>query len=131
MSDQNMFYLRVTGMVMISAALVLFLFPETFQDASDSMSVDEKIDFKIRYSAIPLAIGIFSLFIGRFNQESLVYKLLFFLLAIDLGYMITRSIALATYAFDSRIQFTWLLIEIIIAAILMYGLKLKKAPSKA
>ena len=118
-------------MVMISAALVLFLFPETFQDASDSMRVDEKIDFKIRYSAIPLAIGIFSLIIGRFNQESLVYKLLFFLLAIDLGYMITRSIALATYAFDSRIQFTWLLIEIIIAGILMYGLKLKKAPSKA
>ena len=38
----------------------------------------------------------------------------------------TRFIALAIYAFDSRAQFVWLLIEIIIAIILFEIMKLKK-----
>ena len=131
MNNRKTTYLRIFGIAMISTALVLFLFPEKIQDASNSMSIDEKIDFKIRYSAIPLAIGIFSLIITRFNQESMTYKLLILVLAIDFGYFVTRLIALAIYDFDSRVQFVWLLVEIIIAVVLLYVLKLKKAPSKA
>ena len=55
----------------------------------------------------------------------------YFLLVLDLTYFVTRFIALAMYAFDSRVQFVWLLIEIIIAIILFKIMKLKKAPSKA
>ena len=125
MNNRKITYLRIFGIAMISTALVLFLFPEKIQDASNSMSIDEKIDFKIRYSAIPLAIGIFSLIITRFNQESMTYKLLIFVLAIDFGYFVTRLIALAIYDFDSSVQFVWLLVEIIIAVVLLYVLKLK------
>ena len=131
MTGKENLYQRIFSTVMVFAGIFLFLFPETFQESSSLMSVDEKIDLKIRYSAIPIAIGIFCLIIVRFSGESTAYKLLLALLTLDLGYFITRLTALAVYDFESEIQFVWLIIEIIIASLLLYGLKLKKAPSKA
>ena len=124
-------YQLITGTTLIIVGVILFLFPERIVDSSDSMSVNEKIDFKLRYSVLPLGIGIFLLNISRLYEESRIYKLLFLLLVLDLTYFVTRFIALAMYAFDSRVQFVWLLIEIIIAIILFKIMKLKKAPSKA
>lgn len=124
-------YQLITGTTLIFVGVVLFLFPERIVDSSDSMSVNEKIDLKLRYSVLPLGIGIFLLNISRLYEESRIYKLLFLLLVLDLTYFVTRFIALAMYAFDSRVQFVWLLIEIIIAIILFKIMKLKKAPSKA
>lgn len=131
MTGKENLYQRIFSTVMVFAGIFLFLFPETFQESSSLMSVDEKIDLKIRYSAIPIAIGIFCLIIVRFSGESTAYKLLLALLTLDLGYFVTRLTALAVYDFESEIQFVWLIIEIIIASLLLYGLKLKKAPSKA
>ena len=131
MTGKENLYQRIFSTVMVFAGIFLFLFPETFQESSSLMSVDEKIDLKIRYSAIPIAIGIFCLIIVRFSGESTAYKLLLALLTLDFGYFVTRLIALAVYDFESEIQFVWLIIEIIIASVLLYGLKLKKAPSKA
>lgn len=124
-------YQLITGATLIIVGVILFLFPERIVDSSDSMSVNEKIDFKLRYSVLPLGIGLFLVNISRLYEESRTYKVLFFLLVIDLTYFVTRFIALAIYAFDSRVQFVWLLIEIIIAIILFEIMKLKKAPSKA
>lgn len=129
--SRTLAYQLITGTTLIIVGVILFLFPERIVDSSDSMSVNEKIDFKLRYSVLPLGIGIFLLNISRLYEESRIYKLLFFLLVLDLTYFVTRFIALAMYAFDSRVQFVWLLIEIIIAIILFKIMKLKKAPSKA
>ena len=129
--SRTLTYQVITGTTLIIVGVILFLFPERIVDSSDSMSVNEKIDFKLRYSVLPLGIGIFLLNISRLYEESRSYKLLFFLLVLDLTYFVTRFIALAMYAFDSRVQFVWLLIEIIIAIILFEIMKLKKAPSKA
>ena len=129
--SRTLTYQLITGTTLIIVGVILFLFPERIVDSSDSMSVNEKIDFKLRYSVLPLGIGIFLLNISRLYVESRIYKLLFFLLVLDLTYFVTRFIALAMYAFDSRVQFVWLLIEIIIAIILFKIMKLKKAPSKA
>ena len=129
--SRTLAYQLITGTTLIIVGVILFLFPERIVDSSDSMSVNEKIDFKLRYSVLPLGIGIFLLNISRLYEESRIYKLLFFLLVLDLTYFVTRFIALAMYAFDSRVQFVWLLIEIIIAIILFEIMKLKKAPSKA
>jgi len=131
MIDKEKLYLGIFSIIMIFAGIFLFLFPETLQESSSSMSVDEQIDLKIRYSAIPIAIGIFCLIIVRFSGESTTYKLLLASLTLDFGYFVTRLIALAVYDFESEIQFVWLIIEIVIASVLLYGLKLKKAPSKA
>ena len=131
MTVKEKIYLRIFSAVMVFASIFLFLFPEMLQESSSSMSVDEQIDLKIRYSAIPLAIGIFCTIIVRFSGESTTYKLLLALLTLDFGYFVTRLIALAVYDFESEIQFVWLIIEIVIASVLLYGLKLKKAPSKA
>ena len=131
MTDKERLYLRIFSIVMIFAGIFLFLFPETLQESTSSMSLDEQIDLKIRYSAIPIAIGIFCTIIVRFSGESTTYKLLLALLTLDFGYFVTRLIALAVYDFESAIQFVWLIIEIVIASVLLYGLKLKKAPSKA
>jgi len=131
MIDKKKLYLGIFSIIMIFAGIFLFLFPETLQESSSSMSVDEQIDLKIRYSAIPIAIGIFCLIIVRFSGESTTYKLLLASLTLDFGYFVTRLIALAVYDFESEIQFVWLIIEIVIASVLLYGLKLKKAPSKA
>lgn len=131
MTDKERLYLRIFSIVMIFAGIFLFLFPETLQESTSSMSLDEQIDLKIRYSAIPIAIGIFCTIIVRFSGESTTYKLLLALLTLDFGYFVTRLIALAVYDFESEIQFVWLIIEIVIASVLLYGLKLKKAPSKA
>ena len=131
MTGKENLYQRIFSTVMVFAGIFLFLFPETFQESSSLMSVDEKIDLKIRYSAIPIAIGIFCLIIVRFSGESTAYKLLLALLTLDFGYFVTRLIALAVYDFESEIQFVWLIIEIVIASVLLYGLKIKKAPSKA
>lgn len=129
--SRTLTYQLITGTTLIIVGVILFLFPERIVDSSDSMSVNEKIDFKLRYSVLPLGIGIFLLNISRLYEESGIYKLLFLLLVLDLTYFVTRFIALAMYAFDSRVQFVWLLIEIIIAIILFKIMKLKKAPSKA
>jgi len=129
--SRTLTYQLITGTTLIIVGVILFLFPERIVDSSDSMSVNEKIDFKLRYSVLPLGIGIFLLNISRLYEESRIYKLLFLLLVLDLTYFVTRFIALAMYAFDSRVQFVWLLIEIIIAIILFKIMKLKKAPSKA
>ena len=129
--SRTLTYQLITGTTLIIVGVILFLFPERIVDSSDSMSVNEKIDFKLRYSVLPLGIGIFLLNISRLYEESRIYRLLFLLLVLDLTYFVTRIIALAMYAFDSRIQFVWLLIEIIIAIILFKIMKLKKAPSKA
>ena len=129
--SRTLTYQLITGTTLIIVGVILFLFPEKIVDSSDSMSVNEKIDFKLRYSVLPLGIGIFLLNISRLYEESRIYKLLFLLLVLDLTYFVTRFIALAMYAFDSRVQFVWLLIEIIIAIILFKIMKLKKAPSKA
>ena len=123
-------YQLITGATLIIVGVILFLFPERIVDSSDSMSVNEKIDFKLRYSVLPLGIGLFLVNISRLYEESRTYKVLFFLLVIDLTYFVTRFIALAIYAFDSRVQFVWLLIEIIIAIILFEIMKLKKAPRR-
>ena len=131
MTDKDKLYLRIFSTAMIFAGIFLFLFPEKLQESSSSMSVDEQIDLKIRYSAIPIAFGIFCTIIVRFSGESTTYKLLLALITLDFGYFVTRLIALAVYDFESEIQFVWLIIEIIIASVLLYGLKLKKAPSKA
>jgi len=131
MTNKGNLYQKIFSTVMIFAGIFLFLFPETLQESTSSMSVDEQIDLKIRYSAIPIAIGIFCTIIVRFSGESTTYKLLLALLTLDFGYFVTRLIALAVYDFESEIQFVWLIIEIIIAFVLLYGLKLKKAPSKA
>ena len=131
MTVKEKIYLRIFSTVMVFASIFLFLFPEMLQESSSSMSVDEQIDLKIRYSAIPIAIGIFCTIIVRFSGESTTYKLLLALLTLDFGYFVTRLIALAAYDFESEIQFVWLIIEIVIASVLLYGLKLKKAPSKA
>ena len=129
--SRTLTYQLITGTTLIIVGVILFLFPERIVDSSDSMSVNEKIDFKLRYSVLPLGIGIFLLNISRLYEESRIFKLLFLLLVLDLTYFVTRFIALAMYAFDSRVQFVWLLIEIIIAIILFKIMKLKKAPSKA
>lgn len=129
--SRTLTYQLITGTTLIIVGVILFLFPERIVDSSDSMSVNEKIDFKLRYSVLPLGIGIFLLNISKLYEESRIYKLLFLLLVLDLTYFVTRFIALAMYAFDSRVQFVWLLIEIIIAIILFKIMKLKKAPSKA
>ena len=129
--NRTLTYQVITGTTLIIVGVILFLFPERIVDSSDSMSVNEKIDFKLRYSVLPLGIGIFLINISRLYEESRIYKLLFLLLVLDLTYFVTRFIALAMYAFDSRVQFVWLLIEIIIAIILFKIMKLKKAPSKA
>ena len=129
--SRTLTYQLITGTTLIIVGVILFLFPERIVDSSDSMSVNEKIDFKLRYSVLPLGIGIFLINISRLYEESRIYKLLFLLLVLDLTYFVTRFIALAMYAFDSRVQFVWLLIEIIIAIILFEIMKLKKAPSKA
>jgi len=131
MTDKEYLCQMIFSILMIFGGVFLFWSPETFQESPSSMSVDERIDFKIRYSAIPIAIGIFCLIIVRFSGESTAYKLLLALLTLDFGYFVTRLIALAVYDFASEIQFVWLIIEIIIASVLLYGLKLKKAPSKA
>lgn len=129
--SRTLTYQLITGTTLIIVGVILFLFPEKIQDSSDSLSINDNIDFKLRYSVLPLGLGLFLVNISRLYEESRIYKLLFFLLVIDLTYFVTRFIALAMYAFDSRVQFVWLLIEIIIAIILFKIMKLKKAPSKA
>ena len=129
--SRTLTYQLITGTTLIIVGVILFLFPEKILDSSDSLSINENIDFKLRYSVLPLGIGLFLVNISRLYEESRTYKLLFFLLVIDLTYFVIRFIALAMYAFDSRVQFVWLLIEIIIAIILFKIMKLKKAPSKA
>lgn len=129
--SRTLTYQLITGTTLIIVGVILFLFPEKIQDSSDSLSINDNIDFKLRYSVLPLGLGLFLVNISRLYEESRIYKLLFFLLVIDLTYFVTRFIALAMYAFDSRVQFVWLLIEIIIAIILFEIMKLKKAPSKA
>ena len=115
----------------VVGASVLFICPDLIQQAPDSGDVEESIDFKIRFSAILLGIGVLFLSLARFLHESNMFKVLLAMLSLDVGYLVMRFIALANYDFASRVQFSWLLLELVIAVLLLYVLKIKKAPSKA
>ena len=133
MTVKEKIYLRIFSTVMVFASIFLFCSQRCCKKFIFD-GVDEQIDLKIRYSAIPLAIGIFCTIIVRFSGESTTYKLLLALLTLDFWlfcYKVNCSSIIDLCDFESEIQFVWLIIEIVIASVLLYGLKLKKAPSKA
>ena len=131
MFDNKSAYLQVFGILAVVGASVLFICPDLIQRAPDSGDVEESIDFKIRFSAILLGIGVLFLSLARLLHESNMFKVLLAMLSLDVGYLVMRFTALANYDFASRAQFSWLLLELVIAVLLCYVLKIKKAPSKA
>ena len=58
MFDNKSAYLQIFGILAVISASVLFICPDLIQQAPDSGDVEESIDFKIRFSAILLGIGV-------------------------------------------------------------------------
>lgn len=57
MINQKNIFVKILGIVMVFVGVVLFLFLDMYQGVLTSMSVEEKVDVKIRYSAFPLRNG--------------------------------------------------------------------------
>jgi hypothetical protein len=110
--------------------MISFFFPEIFQSELDSTELTEKIDYKIRYSALPLGLAMYLLLFSWFSYQERLVKFGYLLLFIDLGYLITRLFSMSLYGFGPNDQLIWLGIEIVIALVLVFIIKLKKAPPK-
>ena len=57
MINQKNIFVKILGIVMVFVGVVLFLFLDIYQGVPNSMSVEEKVDVKIRYSVFPLGNG--------------------------------------------------------------------------
>ena len=123
-------YHRTVGIGLLILSIMSFFFPEVFQSELESTELTEKIDYKIRYSALPLGLAMYLLFFSCFSYQERLVKFGYLLLFIDLGYLITRLFSMSLYGFGPNDQLIWLGIEIVIALILVFILKFKKAPPK-
>ncbi len=123
-------YYRSVGIGLLILSIISFFFPGVFQSELDSTELTEIIDYKIRYSALPLGLAMYLLLFSWFSYQERLIKFVYLLLFIDLGYLVTRLFSMSLYGFDSNDQLIWLGIEIVIAIILAFILKLKKAPPK-
>lgn len=123
-------YKQIIGISLILFSIVAFLFPQLFQSSLESKEVVEKVDYRIRFSAIPLGIGLFFALLNKFQSEHLLTQSLILVFFIDIGYFTTRLLSLSIHGFDSTAQLYWLAIELVIGLVLAVILKLKKAPSR-
>jgi len=116
---------------MLIVSIILFLFTQIFDANFDSIGLDGKIDSRIRYSALALSIDMFLLFYRGFTLQNVKLMFVKGLLIVDLGYFSTRALSMSIHGFDSNIQRTWLMVELIIAICLTIIIKLKKASPRA
>ena len=129
--NKNKPYVTIIGFLMLIVSIILFLFPQIFDANFDSIGLDGKIDSRIRYSALALSIGMFLLFYRGFTLQKDRLILIKGLLIVNLGYFSTRALSMSIHGFDSSIQRTWLMVELIIAICLTIIIKLKKASPRA
>ena len=127
----NIPYVPIIGLLMLIVSTICFVFPQIFDADFDSIGLDEKVDSRIRYSALALSIGMLLLFYRKFTLQNDGLIFVKCLLVIDLGYFSTRALSMSIHGFDSNIQRTWLIVELIIAICLTIIIKLKKAPPRA
>lgn len=120
-------YRQIIGISLILFSLVAFLFPQLFQSSLESKELVEKVDYRIRLSAVPLGIGMFIVSLSKFQSEQLLIQSLILVFFIDLGYFTTRLLSMAIHGFNSTTQIHWLAIELLIGITLAIILKLKKA----
>ena len=124
-------YVPIIGLLMLIVSIICFVFPQMFDADFDSVGIDEKVDSRIRYSALALGIGMLLLFYRKFRLQNDGLIFVKCLLVIDLGYFSTRTLSMSIHGFSSSIQRTWLIFELIIAICLTIIIKLKKASPRA
>ncbi|MAU74729.1 MAG: hypothetical protein CBC92_004890 [Euryarchaeota archaeon TMED132] len=123
-------YRQIIGISLILFSIVSFLFPHLFQSSLESKELVEKVDYRIRLSAVPLGIGLFFILLSKFQSKHILTQSLILAFFIDMGYFTTRLLSMSIHGFDSTTQLYWLSIELVIGITLAVILKLKKAPSK-
>ena len=123
-------YIQIIGISLILFSIVSFLFPNLFQSSLESKELVEKVDYRIRISALPLGIGLFLALLSKFQSKHILIQSLILAFFIDMGYFTTRLLSMSIHGFDSTTQLYWLAIELVIGITLAVILKLKKAPSR-
>ena len=66
----NIPYVPIIGLFMLIFSTICFVFPQMFDADFDSISLDEKVDSRIRYSALALGIGMLLLFYRKFTLQN-------------------------------------------------------------
>ena len=66
LNKRNTPYVPIIGLFMLIVSAIFFVFPQIFDADFDSIGLDEKIDSRIRYSALALSFGMFLLFVAMF-----------------------------------------------------------------
>ena len=123
-------YRQIIGISLILFSIVVFLFPQLIQSSTESKELVEKVDYRLRFSALPFGIGLFLVLLSKFQSEQLLIQSLILVFFIDMGYFTTRLLSMSIHGFDSETQLHWLAIELVIGITLAIILKLKKAPSR-
>ena len=123
-------YIQIIGISLILFSIVSFLFPNLFQSSLESKELVEKVDYRIRISALPFGIGLFLALLSKFQSKHILIQSLILAFFIDMGYFTTRLLSMSIHGFDSTTQLYWLAIELVIGITLAVILKLKKAPSR-
>ena len=109
--------------LLILLSILSFCFPDMYQNKLIDTSTEEQVDYRIRYSAIILAIGLLLVYWPKIKSESSKVKILYGLLIIDLSYLTLRLLAIFIHGFDSNVQLLWVVIEVVIALILYKFIK--------
>lgn len=118
--------IRIIGVIFILCAVVQFAVPEWIQGPSTVESVEEQIDLRLRYAAPLLGFGFFLFFGFGVRHASAPVKGWALLLAMALGFIVTRFFGLLEHGFDSGSQLGWLFIEATLAVALWGPLNLHR-----
>ncbi|MBL6890868.1 MAG: hypothetical protein ISR22_02335 [Candidatus Poseidoniaceae archaeon] len=79
-------YRQIIGISLILFSIVSFLFPHLFQSSLESKELVEKVDYRIRLSAVPLGIGLFFTLLSKFQSKHILTQSLFLAFFIDMGF---------------------------------------------
>lgn len=111
------------AILLVLLAILSFCFPDIYQDKLTNTSTEEQVDYRIRYSAVVLAIGLLLVYWSNISSKNNKLKVLYGLLIVDLSYLILRLLAMFIHGFDSNVQIIWLVIEAVIASIIYMFIK--------
>ena len=114
------------AILLVLLSILSFCFPDLYQGKLIYTSTGEQVDYRIRYSAIILAIGLLLVYWPNLSSKNSKLKILYGLLIIDLSYLILRLLAMSIHGFDSNVQLLWVVIEVVIASILYKFIKINQ-----
>ena len=120
--------LRMLGVVLVVAGLVLVWAPTLVLDPGPPPDTFEAVERHVRWGAL---VGVGALLVARRHLRPWAVTIAAAVLCLDLGYLVARIIGIALAGTDSNRQWMWVAVEVVIAAVVVAYLRRRHGSAPA